>query len=180
VVIAAGIDFDDAYSYFQQHPKRAERAGEPVRILPRGQLSLLLVVRPVTLPFEHAAELENVATFAPGCGIPWVQLRDGSFLRCWDIEDPDSRIRSLRWELDAQNARSDPREPWLNTWKRYLNFNPAHAASHLHVNAPALVPNAPVDDRFEHLPQELRLGVGVPNPLGLILSVAAWLRSIPA
>jgi hypothetical protein len=179
VVVAAGIDFDEAHFYFQNHPKRAERAGEPVRILPQGQLSLLLVVRPVTLPLENLTELENVTTFAPGRGIPLVKLRDGCFIRCWDIQDPDSRVRSLRWELDVQNARSDPHEEWLKHWQRHLHFNPAHSASHLHINAPALVPNAPIDQRIEHAPQELRLGVGVPNPLGLILSLATWLRSMP-
>ena len=179
VVIAAGIGVDEAYRYFREHPKRAERSQEPVRVLPQGQLSLLMVLRSVTVPFENVRELENVTTFAPGHGIPLVQIRDGSFIRCRDIPDSDSRVRTLRWELDIQNARSDPHEVWLNNWKRHLNFNPAHSASHLHVNAPAIVPNAPIDERIEHSPQELRLGVGVPNPLGLILSLATWLRSMP-
>jgi hypothetical protein len=179
VVIAAGIGAAESQRYFHDHPKRAERAQEPVRVLPEGHLSLLVVVRSVAPPFENLAELENVTTFAPGDGVPLVQVRDGSFLRCWDVPDSDSRVRTLRWELDIQNARSDPHERWLNRWKRHLNFNPAHAASHLHVNAPPLVPNLPIDERIEHSPQELRLGVGVPNPLGLVLSVAAWLRSMP-
>lgn len=177
-VVAAGVDFDEAYTFFPDHPKRAERAGEPVRILPSGQLSMLIVARPITTD-ELTQDAENVATFAPARGIPFVRIRDGSFLRCWDITDPDRRVRSLRWELDSQYARSDPSEEWLGEWKRYVGFNPAHSASHLHINAPAFVPNAPIDDRIEHSLGELRLGVGTPNPLGLVLSLAAWLRSLP-
>jgi hypothetical protein len=176
LVIAAGIGVDEAYRYFRDHPRRAERAQEPVTILPEGQLSLLIVVRPVTAPFADVGELTNVTALAPGCGFPLVQVCDGSFIRCWDI--PDSRVRTLRWELDIQNARSDPHEAWLNRWKRHLDFNPAHCASHLHLNAPSIAPNALVDERIEHSPQELRLGVGVPNPLAFILSLATWLRSL--
>jgi hypothetical protein len=179
VVIAAGVGFDDAHAYFRSNPKRAERAQEPVTILPHGRLSLLIVVRAVKPPFESIQELENVAVFAPGSGVPLVQVRDGSFMRCWDIRDPDARVRTLRWEMDIPNARSDPYEAWLNQWKLHLDFNPAHSASHLHINADAIDPNAPIDDRIEHSSRELRLGVGVPNPLGLVLSLATWLRSIP-
>lgn len=178
LVVAAGVDVDDAFRYFCDNSKRAERAQEPVRILPQGQLSLLLVVRSVMPPLENAAELQNVTTFAPGRDIPLVQIRDGSFVRCWDIDDPEGRIRTLRWELDIQEASKDPHEEWLNSWRRHLTFNPAHSASHLHVNAPAIIPNAPKDARIEHSSRELRLGVGLPNPLGLILSLAAWLRSL--
>jgi hypothetical protein len=179
VVVAAGIEAEEAYRYFPDNSKRAERAVEPVEILPRGRLSLLIVVRSVRSSVENVAELDNVTAFALGYDIPLVQVRDGSFIRCWDIQDPDSRLHLLRWELDIQSARSDPHEEWLNNWKQHLNFNPAHSASHLHINAPAIVPNEPVAERIEHPPHELRLGVGVPNPLGLILSVATWLRSMP-
>lgn len=160
VVVAAGVDFDEAYSYFPNNRKRAERAGEPIRILPHGRLSVLIVVRPVAGPCDNSPQLENVTAFAPGRGVPWVQVRDHSYVRCWDIRDPDSRVQSLRWELDIQNSLSDPHEVWLNDWKRHLQRNPAHSPSHLHINAPAFVPNAPTDERIEHSLQELRLCVG--------------------
>jgi hypothetical protein len=140
-------------------------------------MSLLLVVRPVRPPFSSLTDLENVSTFAPAENLPFVKIRDGSYLRCWDLNDSDRRVQSLRWELDAQQSRTDPIEPWLREWKQYVGFNPAHSPSHLHINAPAFMPNA-LDDRIEHSAEELRLGIGVPNPLCLILSLAAWLRKM--
>ncbi len=97
----------------------------------------------------------------------------------WDIRDEKSKIHSLRWELDNVQALQDPRESWLTEWRRYLGFNPAHPASHLHINAIPFVPNTESNERIEHSPQEIRLGIGVPNPLGLVLSIAAWLRALP-
>ncbi|MBI1903359.1 MAG: hypothetical protein HYS13_19835 [Planctomycetia bacterium] len=174
VVVAAGLDFDEAYEYFANNSKRAERATEPVRILPQGQMSLLLVLRPI----NNATELDYVTAFAPGRRLPHVQIRDKSYLRCWDINDSERRVQSLRWELDIHQSRGEPLENWLSEWKHYVGFNPAHSPSHLHINAPAFTPNAPVDERIEHSIEELRLGIGLPNPLGLILSLAAWLRKM--
>lgn len=179
IVVAAGIDQGAANDLFQYNSKRAERASEPVTIVPDGQLSLLLVLRPVFMPFQKATDLDNVTTFSPGKRIPLVQMRQGSFSRTWDIRDAKSKIHSLRWELNNVQALQDPREGWLTAWRRYLSFNPAHPASHLHINALPFVPNTEQNDRIEHSPEELRLGMGVPNPLGLILSLAAWLRAIP-
>src|SRR5258708_2794698 len=85
IAVAAGIDHDAANDLFPHNSKRAERASEPVTIIPDGQLSLLLVLRPVSLPFEKATDLENVTTFSPAKGVPFVQLRQGCFLRMWDI-----------------------------------------------------------------------------------------------
>jgi len=179
IVVAAGIDHDVASDLFQYNAKRADRASEPVTIIPDGQLSLLFVLRPVSLPFERAADIENVTTFSPVKGVALVQMRQGCFLRMWDIHDAKSKIQSLRWELDNVQALQHPHEGWLTEWRRYLGFNPAHPASHLHINAIPFVPNAEDNDRIQHSPEELRLGIGVPNPLGLILSIAAWLRAMP-
>ena len=179
VVVAAGVAEDEAKEVFPLHSKRTERASEPVTVLPDGQLSLLLILRPVSFPIQNMTELENVTTFSPGKGIPIVQLRQGCFLRIWDIRDGKSRIHSLRWELDNVHALQDPHESWLTEWRRYLTFNPAHPASHLHINAVPRVPNSEEQERIEHSRDELRLGIGVPNPLGLILSIAAWLRALP-
>ena len=179
IVVAAGIGQDVANGLFPHSPSRAERASEPVTIVPDGQLSILLVLRPVALPFQKDIDLENVTNFSPGKGIPFVQLRQGCFLRIWDVRDTKSRIHSLRWELDVVQALQYPREDWLREWRRYLGFNPAHPPSHIHVNAIPFIPNAQENERIEHSADELRLGIGVPNPLGLILSLAAWLRAIP-
>lgn len=148
-------------------------------IVPDGQLSLLLVLRPVSLPLQKSADLDNVTTFSPGKGVPLVQMRQGCFLRMWDVRDANTKIHSLRWELDNAQALRDPHESWLREWRRYLSFNPAHPASHLHINAIPFVPNADENARVEHSADELRLGIGIPNPLGLILSIAAWLRAKP-
>lgn len=179
VAIAAGIPEETAKDLFQLNPKRAERACEPVTIIPDGQLSLLFVLRPVTFPIQDSSELDNVTTFSPGKGVPIVQLRHGCFLRMWDIHDEKSRIHSMRWELDNVMARQDPREGWLMQWRRYLTFNPAHPASHLHINAIPFVSDSEENQRMEHSSDELRLGIGMPNPLGLILSLVAWLRALP-
>jgi len=179
IVVAAGIGHDAANELFLNNSKRAERASEPVTIVPDGQLSLLFVLRPVHLPFQKATDIDNVTTFSPGKGVPLVQMRKGCFLRMWDVRDAKSKIHSLRWELDNVKALQDPHESWLTEWRRYLSFNPAHPASHLHINAIPFVPNSEDNERIEHSLVELRLGIGVPNPLGLILSLAAWLRAKP-
>ncbi|MDA1014040.1 MAG: hypothetical protein O3A00_06255 [Planctomycetota bacterium] len=61
-------------------------------------------------------------------------------------------------------------------WKDALAFNPAHPPSHLHINQTPLDEYESLRDAGTHSPAELRLTVGVPNPLALILSVAAWKR----
>jgi hypothetical protein len=178
LVVAAGISEEEAKEVFPLNAKRAERASEPVTVLPDGQLSLLLVLRPVSFPIQNTTDHENVAAFSPGKGIPLVQLRQGCFLRIWDIRDEKSRIHSLRWELDNVQSLRAPHESWLTEWRRYLTFNPAHPASHLHINAVPFVPNLDEYERSEDSHDELRLGIGVPNPLGLVLSIAAWLRAL--
>jgi hypothetical protein len=178
IVVAAGIAADLANELFPLNSKRADRASEPVTIVPDGQLSVLLILRPVSCPFHDPSDLDNVATFSPGKGVPIVQLRQGCFLRIWDVRDVKSKIHSLRWELDNVRARHDPDESWLMAWRRYLTFNPAHPASHLHINAIPFVPDGE-NERIQHARDELRLGIGVPNPLGLVLSIAAWLRALP-
>jgi hypothetical protein len=179
LAVAAGIDQNSANDLFGPNSTRAERACEPVSIVPDGQLSLLLILRPVSVPFQKVIDFDNVATFSPGKGIDLVQMRQGCFVRVWDVRDAKSRIHSLRWELDNVRALQNPHESWLTAWRRYLSFNPAHPASHLHINAIPFIPNAEEPERIEPSREELRLGIGVPNPLGLILSLAAWLRAMP-
>src|SRR5437016_5555073 len=75
VVIAAGIHPSLAETYFPASPGRAERSTEPVTIVPSGRLSVLFVLRPISIALEEIAHLENIAAFAPGKGIPFVQIR---------------------------------------------------------------------------------------------------------
>ena len=178
IVVAAGVEDREAHDCFHHNPGRAERAVEPLSIQPQGHAGLLFIVRPVDITVENGSTLGGIAPFAPGRGIPYVEVRDGSFFRCWDIDDPESHINSLRWEYDIRSSLSEPHESWLKDWKCSLGGNPAHPTSHLHINAQSTGPNSPDYARLQSAPAQLRLEVGVPNPLGMILSVAVWMQRL--
>jgi hypothetical protein len=173
IAIAAGISRGEAQALFHANSSRAERATVPVRTLGiRGYASFLFVLRPMSFPIAQHDPTNQIAHFAPQDEIPLVELRDG-FFRIRDLEENKNTVSTLRWELDAVQSRHDPLEPWLRRSASLLGYNPAHPPSHLHINSfgenevgMAVEPAA-----------DLRLCVGVLNPLGLVLSFAACLRA---
>jgi len=175
VAVAAGIGREDADALYPVSSKRARRATTPVNVLGGGQASFLFVVRPV--PQEDLRSPTQLVTpFLPRGCVPFVEIRQGAFLRLWGLNPGEARLASFRWELDSLASSKEPLEEWLREWDRELGFNPTHAPSHVHVNSPPLPPDSGADSRAEHSPQELRLAVGAANPLALILSLACWIR----
>lgn len=174
VAIGAGIAPAEAEECFRGKPSRADRSQTPLGIIGGGEARIFLMVRPVQPPFETEGDLDLVTDFAPGDDVPFVQLRQGGYIRIAEIPSNDANLNSFRWELDNRYAYSDPLEPWLRRWKRTIGFNPAHATSHLHMNAP---PMFDLGERPVHPTFELRISAGIPNPLALLLSMAAWLRT---
>lgn len=173
IAIAAGVSQPEANDIFAANSGRAERATIPLRTLGiRGSASFLFVLRTSRFPIEQHDPMSQIAHFAPSGGIPLVEVRDGYF-RIRDMEENRNTVNSLRWELDAVQSRRDPMEPWLFTPAYLLGYNPAHSPSHLHINSydeeEMTTPVEPASD--------LRLCVGVLNPLALVLSIAAWLRA---
>lgn len=168
LVIAAGISESEARRFFPQTSSRAERAMIPFSITGAGNGAMLFVVRP------HESGLVNSCVASFSSDIPFIELFAGYF-RLLDVDN--ETVRHLRWEWDSQASRDEPIETWLVSWKSVLGFNPAHAPSHLHLNSPPLVTTKRGRARKEPAANELRLAVGVPNPLAFLLSIAVWLRS---
>ncbi len=177
LVIAAGIEEQEAQSVFPVSGKRAERAAIPLNVLGGAQASFLFVVRPVHSSTDLKALPRFVAPFAPSERVPFVELDGGGYLRLWDLPRTTTGLTSLRWELDAIPLRQEPMETWLQKWAEILEYNPAHAPSHLHLNSPPVTSNLSPTSRGEHSFADLRLAMGIPNPLAVILSLAAWLRA---
>ena len=175
LVVAAGVNEALAKKCFPGNPARQQRAELPVNIMGGGQLSFAFILRSIGAGEINESNLEFVTTFAPKRGLPLIHLRD-SFFRLSNLPENDSKLSHLRWELDSINAFQQPHELWLHPWKDALAFNPAHPPSHLHINQTPLDDYEFSRDLSTHSPSELRLAVGVPNPLALILSVAAWKR----
>jgi len=175
LALAAGITEEESSTVFPANPSRAERATIPLSVLGGGQVSFYFVLRPTAFPIEGLATFSRTAQFAPREGIPLVEVRDAYF-RLSNLPRDDNRLNHLRWELDLTTAHQDPIEEWLRPWMDRIRYNPGHAPSHIHFNAPPLDAEAVGRDRLEHSPSELRLAVGIPNPLALILSIAAWIR----
>lgn len=167
LVVAAGISPAEGKTFFPVTGNRATRATTPLSVAGSGTLALLLVIRPK----QDASDPARIATFSRE--IPLIELRTG-YLRLADVDR--ETIRHVRWECDVQTSENEPLEKWLSPWKGILGFNPAHAPSHLHLNSPPLLVSGKGRSRQEHDANELRLAVGVPNPLSLVLSLAAWLR----
>jgi hypothetical protein len=175
LALAAGITEEEAGNIFPTNSSRAERATIPLSVLGGGQVSLCFVLRPIALPIEELATFSRATHFAPREGIPLVEVRDAYF-RVSNLPCQDNRLNHLRWELDLRTAHQDPIEKWLRPWMDRIQYNPGHAPSHIHFNAPPIDAEAVGRDRDEHSPSELRLAVGIPNPLALILSLSAWIR----
>lgn len=175
LAVAAGVSESRAKKIFPNNSGRQGRAELPVNIMGGGQLSFAFILRSIGTTEMNESTAEFVTTFAPKRGIPLIQLQD-SFFGLSNLPDNDSRLAHLRWELDSTNAFKHPHESWLHPWKDALIFNPAHPPSHLHINQTPLDEFESSRDSSTHSSAELRLAVGVPNPLALILSVAAWKR----
>jgi hypothetical protein len=175
LALAAGITEEEAGNVFPTNSSRADRATIPLSVLGGGQVSFYFVLRPIRLPIDELTMFSRAAQFAPRKGIPLVEVRDAYF-RVSNLPSHENRLNHLRWEFDLRTAHQDPIEEWLRPWMHRIQYNPGHAPSHIHFNAPPIDVEAVGRDRAEHSPSELRLAVGVPNPLALILSISAWIR----
>ncbi len=175
LAIAAGVAEEESSAIFPNNSARAERATIPLNILGGGQASFFFVLRPLSLPVEKSSTFARAAHFAPGDGIPLVEIREAYF-RLSNLPGDDNRLNHLRWELDLMTAHQDPKEDWLRPWMSRIQYNPGHPPSHMHFNAPPFDAESLGGDRTEHSPSELRLAVGIPNPLAMILSLAVWIR----
>ncbi len=175
LVVAAGIADNDAARVFSGSSARAERATIPLNVLGGGQASLLFVLRPLGLPVEKRSTLARLAHFAPGDDVPLVEMRE-AYLRLSDLPGSDNGLNHLRWELDLVAAHDEPLEEWAQPWKSRIHSNPAHPPSHLHVNSPTTDARRAERGRMDDSRSELRLAVGIPNPLAMLLSLAAWIR----
>jgi hypothetical protein len=169
LVIAAGISEAEAGTCFSEAHKR-ERAVIPIQINPSGQLSLLLIIRPLG---QEALSTEGkyVTDFSRDVGP--VELYQGCYVRADGLPTPT--VQQIRWELDPVAGHKEPHEKWLLPWAGVVGCNPAHPPSHWHINSPAIELPGRRQRRRVVNPPELRLAVGLPNPLLLMLSLANWL-----
>ena len=175
LAVAAGITQEESSAVFPANPARAERATIPLNILGGGQASFFFLLRPLGFPVEDSSTFARTAHFAPRDGIPLVEIREAYF-RLSNLPGDDNRLNHLRWELDFKTAYEDPLEEWLRSWMSRIQYNPAHPPSHIHFNAPPVDAESVGRDLSNHSRSELRLAVGIPNPLAMILSFAAWVR----
>ncbi len=175
LAIAAGVPESEADNLFPSNSSRADRATIPLRVLGGGQASFFFVLRPLGRLPEDPASFERIAYFSPSDDIPFVEIREAYF-RLSNMPGCDNGLNHLRWELDPVTGHQDPMEDWLRLWKRRLGCNPGHPPSHLHFNAPPLDAQSLGGGRSDPSTPELRLAVGMPNPLAMILSIAVWVR----
>lgn len=175
LAVAAGVSESLSKKCFPNNSGRQQRAELPVNIMGGGQLSFAFILRSIEMAELPNPNAEFVTTFAPKRGVPFIEMQD-SFFRLSNLPENVSRLTHFRWELDSTSAFQHSHESWLHPWKDALGFNPAHPPSHLHINQTPLDDYESSRDASTHSPAELRLAVGVPNPLALILSVAAWKR----
>ena len=175
VVIAAGLSQSEAEEFFAGNRTKAERSLIPLRYKSTCRISLLFVLRPFEQDPMYVNQTILVSPFAITRGIPWIELRH-AYVRILEIPENDANLSSLRWEWDPVPSIRDPDEKWLRPWKHDCGFNPAHPPSHLHVNSIPLAQASLM--RPGDSPNELRMAIGRPNPLALILSIAAWFRGL--
>lgn len=171
LVAAAGVSESEADEFIADGDEERKRfATTPLQVLPVGQASLLLVLRPCD--GSLATESGKFATeFTRDIGS--VEMFKAYF-RIDGLESP--AIQQVRWELDPVQGYLQPQESWLRPWANEIGCNPAHAPSHWHINSPPREVGGPRQRRSTVVPPELRLATGLPNPLLLILSLASWLR----
>lgn len=175
LVVAAGIDESEAGDLFQGISKRAEKAVAPLRFGNSCEISILFVARPFS---GEIVPNSKSFPFAVQQGIPWIELRE-AYIRVWDLPDGNpQKLSNIRWEWDLSGRSDDPYEDWLREWKEEIGFNPSHSPSHLHFNTDRNTQENTSSVRSGDRLDDLRLAVGKPNPLALILSLAVWLRSL--
>lgn len=173
--VAAGIDGQRIQRYFPKNNAKQCRSETGIQIEGGGKLSFALKVRQFD-PVDFNDQIGNrIASFAPGRDVPYIELNDG-FIHLQDMSRGDENVGHLRWDFDASNAYQQPQEAWLSSWMTIIGFNPAHPVSHLHINQTPLDHYHSSRDAQTHSPDELRLAIGVPNPLAMFMSIAAWLR----
>lgn len=177
LVVAAGVDASEAQKLFSGTPKRAEKALIPLRYKANCKISLLFVLRPFDNDLNSVSESIFVAPFAPRKRIPLVEIRQ-SYLRVSQIPGNKNQLNNLRWEWDIANALNTPVEKWLRNWNDDCGFNPAHPPSHLHLNSDRYDSSPKKSQRPVDTEIDLRLAIGKPNPLALLLSIATWLRRL--
>jgi hypothetical protein len=170
LVIAAGISDNEASSFFLDQHKR-ERALVPIQISPNGQISILLILRPFDQE-PQSTQGRYITDFS--IDVERIEIYQGSYVRVDGLTSP--AIHQIRWELDPITGHKPPREEWLRPWGKIIGCNPAHPPSHWHINSPPIEVSGRRQRRKVVTPPELRLAVGLPNPLLLVLSLANWLR----
>ncbi len=174
LVIAAGLTDTEARSLFKGNTTRAKRASIPLRFMEKCEISVLFVARPFLGNAMDASSRCFIAPFAPKRGMPWIELRQAR-VRISSLPPNRNSLQNFRWEYDCRQAKQQPLEGWLHRWNREFGFNPAHSPSHLHINSDELSPD---ETRPGDTIEDLRLAIGNPNPLVLIMSIAVWLRRI--
>lgn len=153
--------------------RRHELNTFPLRLRGNGEVDVCIVARPLE-DSDEAAPDEHPAPFAPTEQLPWVAVRE-FHVRVFDLAENDLGVRCLRIEYDARSAAAPAQERWLRDWHRILGDNPAHSRWHVHVNSGD---DAQGTLRGEFTDNDLRLAIGAPNPLTLVLSFAAWYQHV--
>jgi hypothetical protein len=177
VVIGAGLGKAEAKPFFKGNPSHAKNAEDPIRYRSSCEVSILFVARPCGDGPTSSSKNALRVPFSEEDGVPWIELRHAAF-RVWDIPKNDRGITSLRWEWEPAASSEPTLENELAQWQRKLGFNPSHPPSHLHLNTdrpetgpgPVRRPGDTLDD--------LRLAIGNPNPLAMILSLGIWLQRL--
>ena len=171
LILASGISENEADAFFSDQHKR-ERAIVPIQVNPSGQLSVLLIVRPEDQGLSVASG-RCITEFSTD--VQWIEMYQGCYVRVNGLESP--AVQQIRWELDLVAGHQPPQEAWLRPWAKLIGCNPGHPPSHWHINSPPLEIAGPRKRRQTVTPPELRLAVGLPNPLLLLLSLSNWLRN---
>jgi len=179
LVLAAGLGPQDSDVYFSQEQKRREALRVyPLRL--RGDnasAQVLLCFRPVGAE-EPLGPSEIRTPFAPGTNHLGYAAIKAAYLRFFGLPDNQLHLRSLRLEYDPQRTGADPKERWLLNWATIVKDNPAHPAVHLHINSVGATPRDSTQSRPVDGDDNLRFGVGFPNPLVAVLSLACWYRRV--
>jgi len=177
LVLAAGIGRQDSEFYFRHARNRQDALRDyPLRLRGGGLADILLCMRPVGSD-EPLGATETRTSFSPQeTRLSHVAIK-AAHLRVYRLPENPLHLQSLRLEYDPQRMGTPPTEAWLRVWAEIAQDNPAHAVIHLHVNSGeeaswATTPRRPAHQRDE----DLRLGIGFPNPLIAVLSLACWYR----
>jgi hypothetical protein len=176
-ILAAGVSSDDAKHYFNKSPNQADYATIPLQIAGGGQGTILLQIRPIGWPGALPEPTNIIAHYAPGEGVPIVEIQRGRLDFTFDLPDSGLDLFNIRWEIDPRGTGRPPFEDWIKGWYKTIGYNPAHSLSHLHFNSQP----KPLDDvrslEAEDVAlRDLRLAAGNANPLAFVLSFAAWVR----